>query len=81
MTVLENAVSDLANALEKLETKLEDRLDEQMADREAVAAARRCAQTARSHTASASDGLGAAISDLKTLLEPAASQAEPRAKE
>lgn len=71
MTLLENAVSDLAGALEKLETTLEENLDGQQADRETVAAARRCAKTARGHTADASAGLGAAISDLKALLASA----------
>ena len=68
MTVLEKAVGELANALENLETKLEDRLDGQLADREAVEAARRHARAARTHAASAGAGLSAAISDLKTLL-------------
>lgn len=76
MTLLENAVGDLAGALEKLETKLEESLDGQQADREAVAAARRCAKTARGHTAEASAGLGAAISDLKALLATADTNSE-----
>ena len=62
MTLLENAVSDLAGALEKLETKLEESLDGQMTDREAIAAARRSAKAARDHAGEASAGLGAAIS-------------------
>ena len=82
MTVLENAVADLANALEKLEGKLEDSLDAQMADREAVAAAKRGAQTARGHTAEAGAGLTAAISDLKALLDTTAPDAaDLKAKE
>lgn len=68
MTLLENAVGDLANALEKLETKLEEKFDDQLSDREAVAAAKRCAKTAREHTTAANAGLGAAITDLKALL-------------
>ena len=76
MTLLENAVSDLAEALEKLETKLEENLDGQMADREAIAAARRCAQAARGHAGQASAGLGAAISDLKSLLNAAEANSE-----
>ena len=76
MTLLENAVSDLAGALEKLETKLEESLDGQMTDREAIAAARRSARAARSHTGQASAGLGAAISDLKALLDAADANSE-----
>jgi hypothetical protein len=69
MTVLEKAVGNLAAALETLESKLEDRLDLHGADREAVEAAQRQAQTARKHTAEANQGLSAAISDIKALLD------------
>ncbi len=69
MTVVEKAVLDLANALDNLEAKLETRLDEGLANTEQIEAARRHAQAAQAHTKTASSGLGAAISDLKTLLE------------
>ncbi len=69
MTVLEKAVGELATALETLESKLENRLDDLSADGEAVAAARRQAHAARKHAAEAGSGLAAAISDLKALLD------------
>ena len=69
MTVVEKAVLDLANALDNLEAKLETRLDEGVASTEQIDAAKRHAHAARAHTETASSGLGAAISDLKALLE------------
>ena len=61
-SVLEKAVGDLANALEALESKLEDQIDSHNA-------ARRQVKVARKHASDASSGLGAAISDVKALLE------------
>ncbi len=68
MTVLENAVRDLASALENLESNLENRLDDLSAAGEAIAAARRQAYAARKHAGDASSGLAASISDLRALL-------------
>jgi len=81
MPLLENAVSHLAEALDRLETSLDARLDGQMADRDAIAAAQRCARTARAHTLEAGAGLGAAISDLKALLYPPEAPEVPEAPE
>lgn len=69
MTVLEKAVIDLANALDNLETKIEGKFDDQSASGDAVDAARRQARAAREHAENASKGVGAAISDLKALLD------------
>lgn len=69
MTVLEKAVGDLAQALETLESKLEDLLDDNNADQDAIAAARLQAHAARRHTAEAGQGVSAAIADVKSLLD------------
>ena len=69
MSVVEKAVVDLANALDKLESKLEHRLDDHTARQEEIDAARRQATTARARTEEASQGVGAAIADIKALLE------------
>ena len=66
MSALEEAVKSLAGALDALETRLDDRLGDFAAD--AIDAARRQARTARAHAADASEGLAAAIDDLKSLL-------------
>lgn len=79
MSLLETAVSDLAEALDKLEAKLDARLDGQLADRDALAAARRCASAARVHATEAGAGLGAAISDLKALLTASEARADAQA--
>jgi len=69
MTVLEKAVVDLANALDNLEARIEGKFDDQSASGDAIDAARRQARAAREHAENASKGVGAAISDLKMLLE------------
>ncbi len=72
MSVLENAVADLASALENLETKLEGRLHDQSATGDDIAAERRHARAARGHAAEASRGLTRSIADLKSLLSETA---------
>lgn len=68
MTLLEKSVRNLADALETLETKLDERLDDFSASSDTIAAAKRQAQTARSATDNASRGVAAAITDLKAIL-------------
>ena len=69
MTVLEDAVQNLAIALENLESRLDGRLDDLSVQNDEVAAAKRQAITAKKHAGDASRGLSASISDLKTLLD------------
>ncbi|WP_411816491.1 hypothetical protein [Hyphococcus sp. DH-69] len=69
MTVLEKAVRNLADALEALESKLDGRLDDLAANDETISAAKRQASAAREQTENASREIGAAISDLKAILE------------
>ncbi|WP_411819476.1 hypothetical protein ABFZ85_11640 [Hyphococcus formosus] len=69
MTVLEKAVRNLADALEALESKLDGRLDDLTANDETISAAKRQASAAREQTENASREIGAAISDLKGILE------------
>lgn len=68
MTLLEKSVRNLADALEALETKLDERLDDLAASSDAIVAAKRQASTARKATDHASRGVAAAISDLKAIL-------------
>ncbi len=69
MSVVEKAVIDLANALDALESKLDSRLDDQMASSEDIDAARRQAKAAKARAEEASKDLGEAIADVKALLE------------
>lgn len=68
MTVLEKAVTNLAEALEALETRLDERLDAETAGREALTALRGQAAAAARHTKEASQGIAAAVSDVTALL-------------
>jgi len=68
MTLLEKSVRNLAEALETLESKLDDRLDDLSAGSDTIAAAKRQALAARKQTDNASRGIAAAISDLKSIL-------------
>lgn len=68
MAELENAVRRLAMALDTLEAKLDDRLQDLTAANDAVDAARRHARAAQAQTRRASDALAAAIGDLRGLL-------------
>ena len=68
MTILEKAVSDLAGALENLESKLDERIDGGDADRDTAIAASRQAKAAHAQTSQASEDIAAAIDDVKTLL-------------
>ena len=83
MSVLENAVANLANALESLETNLERRRTDQDASGDEVDASRRQARSARGHTKDASRVLNKSIADLKALLaepdpDPNSQDAEPK---
>jgi prefoldin subunit 5 len=71
MSSLDDAVRSLNKALETLEARLEDRLDELSERREGEDSIRRQARVARAHATSASDGLSSAIGDLKALLHGA----------
>jgi hypothetical protein len=68
MSILEEAVKNLAGALDALETRLDERLGELAQDADAFDAARRQARAARGHASDASVGLARAIGDLKALL-------------
>ena len=68
MSALENAVQVLADALEELESKLEHRIADADADSDAIIAARREAHAAKARLHEASDVVGAAIEDVKSLL-------------
>ncbi len=69
MSVIEKAVIDLANALDNLEAKIDGKFDDRTASGDEIVAARRQAQAARTHADRAAKGVGAAISDIKTLLD------------
>ncbi|MEM9494960.1 MAG: hypothetical protein AAGA09_03060 [Pseudomonadota bacterium] len=81
MTVLEDAVADLAGALQHLESKLEGRLYDLSAEGEDVDAARRQARAAHAHVADAARGLSASITELRTLLADDDANASGRAVE
>lgn len=68
MSILEEAVKNLAGALDALETRLDERLGELSQNTETVEAAHRQARVARGHANEASAGLAQAIGDLKALL-------------
>ncbi len=68
MSALESAVQGLAGALDALETRLDERLAELAAHGDFSDAARRQARAARAHAGEASEGLAAAIADLKALI-------------
>ncbi|WP_425410152.1 hypothetical protein [Hyphococcus sp.] len=68
MTLLEKSVRNLADALEALETKLDARLGDLDASSDSIASAKRQAQTARKATDHASQGVAAAITDIKSIL-------------
>lgn len=69
MAILERAVSDLADALDALEGKINDRLSGDETNAHSAVAVARHARTAREKTEEASDALSAAIGDLKSLLQ------------
>lgn len=69
MTILEKAVSDLADALDELETKVAACLDDQNQSEERAGEARRHAQSARTYAQEASSGVADAIAKIKNLLE------------
>lgn len=68
MTILESAVQNLADALDALETKLDEQMAESAGYKDFVDAARRQARVARAHTGEASRELGRAIDDIKAIL-------------
>lgn len=68
MSALETAVQSLAGALDALEAKLDEHKQESAATSDFVEAARRQARVARLQAVSATEGLGEAIGELRTLL-------------
>lgn len=68
MTVLEDAVANLADALEVLEGKLEAKRFHDASGDDDLDAARRQARTARGHTNEASRALAKSIDDLRAIL-------------
>jgi hypothetical protein len=70
MSILEDAVKNLASALDALESRVGDRLGDLSQNAEAIDAARSQARAARLHAGAASTTLAQAIGDLKTLLRP-----------
>jgi chromosome segregation ATPase len=68
MAEVEAAVKALSSALDALEARLGERIDDLAHHEEAVDAARRHARGARAAAGEASDLIGAAISDLRALL-------------
>lgn len=68
MSALETSVQTLADALDKLETTLDERIADASADADAVDAARRQAGVAKTHITDASEGLAASMDELRALL-------------
>lgn len=69
MSSLEESVKHLADALDALETNLDERLQDLAHHSDAVDAARRQARTARAQTAAAADGVATAIRELRAILK------------
>lgn len=68
MNMLEKSVSNLAEALENLESRLDTRLESGEFERDNALSVQRQARVAHEQTKQASNHLGSAISDLKNLL-------------
>lgn len=68
MSQLENTVNQLASALDALETRLDERLQELGHQSDAIEAARRQARAARTHAGAASEGIAEAIDELRRLM-------------
>ena len=68
MSALESSVQTLADALDKLESTLDERIADASADADAVDAARRQARAAKTHISDASEGLAASMAELRALL-------------
>jgi len=87
MTVLENAVANLANALETLESRLEARFHDRSATSDDLDANHRHTRAARGHAAEAGRGLTKSIDALKALLDetdpkvPGPKVPDPKVKE
>jgi len=69
MSPLEGAFARLAGAIDALETKLDQRLDDLEATRDAHELTRRRARIAGAYTRSAANELAASIDDLKALMD------------
>lgn len=67
MSPLETSVQTLADALDRLEARLEDRLQDAVADTDAIDAARRQANAARTHLNEASDTLASLIDEVRAI--------------
>ena len=68
MSTLETSVQTLADALDRLETELEDRLSSAEVDHEALSSAHRQARIASGKLTDAGDGLSTSIKELRDLL-------------
>ncbi|MEM8770464.1 MAG: hypothetical protein AAGD92_02335 [Pseudomonadota bacterium] len=70
MSILEKAVADLADALDALEDRISDRMDDQPAGAEAALGAARHARIAREKADAASRELSAVMRDLRDMIGP-----------
>lgn len=76
MTALENAVQTLASALDSLEGKLDDRMQDLGAKTDSIEAARKQAATARAFVNTASEDVAATVKELHALLDGPTSKSE-----
>jgi len=68
MSALENAVQTLAQALDSLESKLEDKMSDLVAKDDSIESAARQAATARAFVNTASEDITASIREINALL-------------
>ncbi len=68
MSSLENSVYDLAKALEDLELRIDERLEDETNNHEHFETIRRQAHAASTHARRASTNLASLITDMKALL-------------
>ncbi len=69
MSILESSVQNLADALDALEAKLDEKHVESTGHSENVDAARRQARAARAHASDASREISRMIGDIQSLLD------------
>ncbi|MEO0880497.1 MAG: hypothetical protein AAFY22_12395 [Pseudomonadota bacterium] len=79
MSPLETSVQTLADALDRLESRLDDQIQDAAADADAVDAARKQARVARGHLNDASETLGAVLAELKAMANASAQSARDAA--
>ena len=68
MSVLEDAVKTLADALDRLEATLDDRMTQATIDSDAATAARRQAHTAKQHLNEVAEGLSSSMKELRGII-------------